>query len=114
MNVSSIYGRNHFRLGGIIEERDFDQAGNQSSYGINLAWLRNLNRNTELRAGSDWRHVDFGDGFEKDELTLAAALVHRLTPTATFSFGYEFDRDFAEDRRDTTTNTVFVRLRKEF
>ncbi|MEZ5825072.1 MAG: TIGR03016 family PEP-CTERM system-associated outer membrane protein [Geminicoccaceae bacterium] len=113
-NISSIYGRNHFRLGGIIEERDFDVSGDQSSYGVNFAWLRNLNRSTELRAGTDWRHVDFGEGDDKDELSLALALVHQLSPTATVSLGYEFDRTFAEEQRDTTTNTVFVRLRKEF
>ncbi|MCB9942163.1 MAG: TIGR03016 family PEP-CTERM system-associated outer membrane protein [Geminicoccaceae bacterium] len=114
LNVNSQIGRNYFRVGGIVEKRDFDSADDQKSYGANLSWLRELNQRTQLRFGSSWRHVDFGDGPNKDEVTLTAALVQQLTPSAALSFGYEFDKSLVDGGRNETTNTVYVRLRKEF
>ena len=114
LSLTTRIGRNFFFVGGNAEDRDFDQSSNQQSYGARLGWIRELNRSTELRAGTAWRHIDLSSGSEQEEVSATAALIHRINPSTVFSLGYQFDKSMVEEDKDKTSNTFFVRLKKEF
>ncbi|MCB2053616.1 MAG: TIGR03016 family PEP-CTERM system-associated outer membrane protein [Geminicoccaceae bacterium] len=114
LSASGVVGRNVARIGGYVEERDFDVGPDQDAVGLELLWLRRLGRRTDLQFGATWRRIDQGGTGEDDEVGVGLAWVHELSPLTTLSLGYQYDRLFEGDEPDTQVNTVFVRLRREF
>ena len=106
--------RNLFRIAGTLERRKFDGAPGEDSWGVSFGWLRDINRRTDLRLSASWRQVEFFDGSSNDEVNATLGITHRLSSKTTLGFGYALDGSLRDEGRDTLSNTIFVRLRKEF
>jgi uncharacterized protein (PEP-CTERM system associated) len=117
LSLTTLAGRNNFRLAAFAEDQDYDTGGNDRLlFGASATWLRDLTRRSQLAVTAGWQRSEFDeDDQTDDEISANINFAHGLRDDLFFDVGYDLYYRMSDDEDGNYAgSTIFARLRKTF